>query len=639
MTLTFLSPWMLLVGLIPLTLLVILYILRMKRQELEISAVFLWRKSIDDMRANAPFQRLRMNFLFWLQLLIILCLAFALARPTGRAVPRKQRKVILMIDQSGSMAVKEADGTRMAEALRQADHLLGSLATGDEVVIVSFGNTASLVQSTTVDKFEARKKLNELKPRPVATRIDTALKIALASVNDPANTEVHLFSDGAVQDLDDVDLAAIVGKGRALPSIQFHRVGAKAANVGITAMSLRKVPETQDRYQLFVSVRNFGDKAFTGELDLCNEAVDDPIDVMPVDLAAGAEEARIFDLRITVPVGLYVKLTPLDAFPLDNRAWVATRQEQPERVLVVTEQNFFLERALDANREFLIEISKPASLPAGKGALEARLQGYAAVIFDGFSPKDLPPGRYLFIGVAPARPGWALAKTPTPKPDIIDWNTTHELMRFVSLANLYVSEASKIDAPLGNVSIIDSSAGPIAVAWEGARERFVVLGFSLARTNWPVFPSFPIFMSNALRWLSGYAPGRIGLTAHAGEAFKLPIRLPDVAGPLVLTSPLGRRTRIPVAGDRALVLPPLYDLGIYTLQIIDTEKFRFGVNMLSDAESDIRPRETLKLAPETTLKAGRPIATPRKYWPLLALLALAVLVLEWFIYFHRIRLE
>ena len=61
--------------------LVFLYFLKLKRREIPISSTLLWRRAVEDLQVNAPFQRLRRNILLLLQLLVLAAILVALARP------------------------------------------------------------------------------------------------------------------------------------------------------------------------------------------------------------------------------------------------------------------------------------------------------------------------------------------------------------------------------------------------------------------------------------------------------------------------------------------------------------------------------------------------------------------------------
>jgi len=73
----FIAPLMFIAGGTVLAGIVAMYILRLRREERTVSSTFLWNQLVRDVEANAPWQRLRHNWLLWLQLLIALLLAFA----------------------------------------------------------------------------------------------------------------------------------------------------------------------------------------------------------------------------------------------------------------------------------------------------------------------------------------------------------------------------------------------------------------------------------------------------------------------------------------------------------------------------------------------------------------------------------
>ena len=75
MTLPFLTPLAFLLGLLALPILV-LYMLKMRRRQVEVSSVLLWQRLLRDREANAPWQRLKRNLLLILQLLLLAALVF-----------------------------------------------------------------------------------------------------------------------------------------------------------------------------------------------------------------------------------------------------------------------------------------------------------------------------------------------------------------------------------------------------------------------------------------------------------------------------------------------------------------------------------------------------------------------------------
>src|SRR5215470_8365141 len=89
--------------------LLLLYFLKLRRQERKISSTLLWKKAIQDLQVNAPFQKLRRNLLLFLQLLILGAVLFGIANPIANLMRRPERNIILLVDRSGSMRTVEDD--------------------------------------------------------------------------------------------------------------------------------------------------------------------------------------------------------------------------------------------------------------------------------------------------------------------------------------------------------------------------------------------------------------------------------------------------------------------------------------------------------------------------------------------------
>src|SRR2546421_980327 len=77
---------------------VLMYILKLRRKDVVVSSTFLWRQVIRDVQANAPFQKLRKNLLLLLQLIVATLIIFALTRPFVRSYGRSGRNIVVIVD-------------------------------------------------------------------------------------------------------------------------------------------------------------------------------------------------------------------------------------------------------------------------------------------------------------------------------------------------------------------------------------------------------------------------------------------------------------------------------------------------------------------------------------------------------------
>src|SRR3954469_17863130 len=90
-------------------LLLVLYFLKLRRKEMAVSSTLLWKKAIQDLQVNAPFQKLRRNLLLFLQLLLLALLCLALSRPVANYQPGAGKMTVILIDRSASMGTTDAD--------------------------------------------------------------------------------------------------------------------------------------------------------------------------------------------------------------------------------------------------------------------------------------------------------------------------------------------------------------------------------------------------------------------------------------------------------------------------------------------------------------------------------------------------
>ena len=125
-----------------------MYFLKLRRRQMVVSSTLLWKRAVQDLQVNAPFQKIRRNLLLLLQLLVLLGLLLALARPTTKGSFQAGERIVIVIDQSASMNATDVSPTRLARAKDQAIELVDRLE-GGLAMVVSFAYQARVVQTFT----------------------------------------------------------------------------------------------------------------------------------------------------------------------------------------------------------------------------------------------------------------------------------------------------------------------------------------------------------------------------------------------------------------------------------------------------------------------------------------------------------
>ena len=115
----FLSFWPLaLLVLVPI--IILLYILRQETKTKEFSSSMLWQEVVRNMEATKPWEKLKRNILLFLQILTVIIFIAAMMRPWIKGLGGKDAQMILVIDNSASMASLYDDSKTRLEAAKEA---------------------------------------------------------------------------------------------------------------------------------------------------------------------------------------------------------------------------------------------------------------------------------------------------------------------------------------------------------------------------------------------------------------------------------------------------------------------------------------------------------------------------------------
>jgi hypothetical protein len=265
---------------------------------------------------------------------------------------------------------------------------------------------------------------------------------------------------------------------------------------------------------------------------------------------------------------------------------------------------------------------------------------YALIIYDRCSPKEMPAANTLFIGALPQDKRFG-EESKSPVPQIIDTDRSHPLMNLLELGDVLIVEGTPLKVPEGGSVLMESHVGPMfAIAPRGAYED-AVLGFEIEGeddygTNWPLRPSFPVFVMNVLQYLGGHRGVDVA-NVRPGEQVDLQVDFPTDAVTVVIPEKPKRSVRVARGNLGAFTFADTELPGIYEVRHKDTVVQRFAVNLFHPPESDIKPKDLILGHTEVE---GQTVREParREAWKLLLLLGLGVLLFEWYIYNRRVYL-
>src|SRR5512135_2843972 len=184
---------------------IVFYLLKRKRVVKLVSSTLLWQKFLAETQASAPFQKLRKNWLLILQIILLTLAVLALARPYFSAEAKPAQRRVVILDSSASMQATDESPSRFEKARAEALKWVDTLANSDQMVVLQAGANTEVKQSATSEKAALRRALQACICSDGPTRLLPALRMAESLVRDQRDAEIHLFSDGAVPELNEFE--------------------------------------------------------------------------------------------------------------------------------------------------------------------------------------------------------------------------------------------------------------------------------------------------------------------------------------------------------------------------------------------------------------------------------------------------
>jgi hypothetical protein len=579
-----------------------LYFLKVRRPEVRVSTLMFWRPQVADRQANAPWQRLRASLLLFLQLAAALALALALMRPGVTGAAGVGQTTVVLLDGSPSMTASDVPPSRFQAAVQRARDMADQLGPGQDMAVILLGEHAQLLTPPSSDPSIVKSALDRAHPAGVAADLGEGFSLANALLQGRAGGSIVLLGDGHA--------APPNAPPRLAAPLTYVPVGISGENAGIEAIS------RSTGGSVFLRLADYGRSAREVKVEMLADGR--LVDILTTRLDGNSST----DLTWTrMPAGAQVveaRLTPADNFALDDRAWLVTARPPTRRVLLVTPENGFLQKALKLRPGIELTTVAPKDYKAA--------DRYDLYVFDGFVPPGKTPEPALFVGPPPGQ--GPVPTSPASDPGgVLPANQNDPLLRDVQLRDVHVQVAGRVPTvPAGWRVAIAATAGPLLLVHEG-EPRLAELTFDIHHSDLPLRAAFPILVQNLLDYL---LPG-----GFENQVFPLgrPVTLAAEQGAkwIEVTTPAGKTARLtpPYPPFSDTTQPGIY--GVREQLANGVYNTRFVVQFQSQTLSRIAPG-----AAPIVLESDKPRGVlPRgtlEIWPWLAAAALVLLVAEWAVF-------
>ncbi len=572
---------------------ILLHILRPRRQSVTVSSTFLWRAIERPVSSASPWQKLRWSLLLLAQLLAVALLALAVARPVRLEAASLSEHTVFIIDTSGSMAALDGQPDRLQLARDRAVALRDDLPDGGIASIVLASDRPRVVLTASDDEAAFTSALRTLEASPGHSDFAGAFSLAQSLDTSSADIGFVFISDGGVTSDEEKLLP---------PDTRYERVGSRDDNRGIIAID---VEPRGSGLHARVTVRNVGSSTVTQTVRIDVDGATIATEAVQIGPRSNAE------VEADLPPGDRVEayLDGGDLLAADDVA-VAVGSQRPDlKVLIVGDTRFWQELYTSMPG---VEVSV-AELEDGEAAPDG--DGFDVVVYSGVAVPAEPKAAFLAVAPPGGVDGVDVAGV-VETPVVTLLRSDDALLADVDLTDVAIAQAQRVTAGTDVDVLVAGEDAPLLLRGQHGGRRFAYLTFVLSDSNLPLQVAFPVLGDRLLTELSGAAATTSPLTVGA----PLPI---DAATAGAVIDPDGQSRSFAV-GDPAIIADRS---GFWVVSVEGSPDRMVAVNPPPD-ETEISPRDSVVPPADEIERAVTPARTEHSLLPWVVLPLLALLALE-----------
>ena len=574
---------------------IMLYILKRKYKEEVISSSLLWKEVYKNTRANAPWEKFKKNIMLLLQIIIILSVILALMSPFISIGGKSYKNVIMVIDNTASMnTIYDDSNSRLEQGKTLAKEYLNSTKEGTNTYIISYDGTSNLLLNGDFNKSNASSIIDKISTSYGSGDISDVVSFVKA-IGDGIGEEYEalIFTDKQVA-ISDIN-------GRIV------YLGNSGLNASVDNVSHKFV---DDKVKVIANVTNNGDSLYEGDFSLYNG--EELVAVEGVTLQVGESKTLSFQLDSLNSDYLKGELSRKDILIEDNTYYHVVNENKVKKILLVTDENVFLEKAFGIIENTEVYKTNDVSNITDNDE-------YDLYVFDNKMPEVMPrKGSILFINPNSNEffnvlEGGEIGQATAVKGSVSS---------YLEDTQFTLSEYNIIETPYYGTNILTIDDNSIGFKGEINDRKIAALSFDLHSTDFALKKEFPILIYELGEEL--ISTGMVySNNFKAGE--KIVVKSSDFESEINVTYPngdiKGLKSGEEVNGELAL--------GIYKINQNDNNE-SFSVNFPTSSESDTSV-ETIGendniVHGKSNLKSGFNLT------PIFILLAMLVVAFEWVLY-------
>ena len=467
-----------------LPLIVLLYILKQKAQDYPVSSTFLWKETYKNTEATKPWEKLRNNLLMYLQLLLMFLIILALASPYLTKGGNDYKNIVLVIDNSGSMNARyDGKNTGLSIAKKKAKEYIDHIKSGVNVTLLTSNTEAQIILAGADDKLTVKNAIDSIQATEVQGNLEPSLTLVKSLGEQWESYETVLFGDRIT----------------ACEQINGTMVDVSEP-IGNTAIDYVSHSMQEDgTVTILAKVSNYSGEDITTDVNLYFN--DTMADIKSVTIPAGNSSDVYFEKEklpnnltekeLNKGIAIKAEINEKDLLPEDNVSYDVIKDNQEQKVMLVTEQNVFLEKAVVASGK--AEVYKTNSV----SHLDEN-DVYDLYIFDGTMPKTLPKkGNILFINPQKNPPD-NLFELEKEQPGCYVKTAEHTITQNMKNYSFGVSSYTKIKKPSWAETFLKAEKDSVGFIGNIEDRVVAVLAFDIHKSDIALQAEFPMLMAGIL---------------------------------------------------------------------------------------------------------------------------------------------